>query len=458
LSNPQDRIRRVLEAPVASAILGLAIPSLAITVAQVLTGVADTALAARFTTAHLAALALVVPFFSLIQMVSLGGMGGAISSSVGRSLGAKDLAKARILVWQGVYLSAASGLLFGLLWWLCGRGVLELVGADSTTRVLAYDYGLWLFAPCAVMWCQNALSSALRGAGDVPVLVKVLIPAYLLQTCLAVCLTLASPHLGLAGLALGQLGGTIYGFINLLRYLYRPSTPLCLKGVPARVFRPAFTALARFAFVTSTSSLQTGVTLILTMSLASALGREAVAAYGVASRLEFLLVVLLSSLGTALVTVTSVNLGAKKYHRARRSAALSLVGIAFAFGIFGFAIAWIPQLWLHLFTLQPSVANTAAAYLHAVAWWWPLLGVGLISYFLGQGIGRPWPFLAGGTLRLVSLLAIPFLIGRDMAGFTHAVIGSYVAFGLYAVVQAWISIKPLGMELPLKTAESRALP
>jgi len=443
MSAPKDRLRRIIENPVSGVLASLAVPSMAISAAQVLTGVVDTALMSRFTIAHLAALALVVPFFSMVQMVSVGGMGGAIASMIGRALGAKDLAKARALVWQGQYMAVLAGLACALFWWLAGPRLLQGLSADARTVELAYHYGLWLFLPGITLWCQNALSSALRGAGEVTVLLHSLIPAYLLQGLLAAALIWLWPELDLAALGLAQLAGALFAYGRLLLHLHTGKTPLNLAGSPRGLQPQVLRELGRLALATSASSLQSGVTLVLTLALAVKLGTEAVAAYGIAARLEFLMVILLSSVGSAAVTVTSVNLGAQRLARVHRAAWVGTLLVGTAFAALGLIVYAAPQLWPSLFQLEPRVAANAAGYLRAVAPCWGLLGLGLMSYFVGQGIGRPLPFLLGGTVRLLALLLLAWIsAATSLVGFGQVVTLSYAVFGLYGLAMLWQCTRP----------------
>jgi Na+-driven multidrug efflux pump len=66
----------------------------------------------------------------------------------------------------------------------------------------------------------------------------------------------------------------------------------------------------------------------------------------------------------------------------------------------------LPELWVGLFSRDPAVIDIGVQYLHRVAPFYALYGVGMSLYFSSQGAGRMlWPFLAG-IGRLVAIMVI----------------------------------------------------
>src|SRR6266571_6020317 len=82
------RTRVLLEAPIASTLLRLAMPNVLVMLAQASTGLVETYFVGKLGTDALAGVALVFPGVMLMQMMSAGAMGGGISSAIARALGA----------------------------------------------------------------------------------------------------------------------------------------------------------------------------------------------------------------------------------------------------------------------------------------------------------------------------------------------------------------------------------
>src|ERR1700727_3573548 len=96
------RTRMLLEAPIGSTILRLALPNVVVMVVQASIGLIETYFVAKLGLDALAGMALVFPLFMLLQMVSAGAMGGGILSAVARALGGGHRERANELVWDAV--------------------------------------------------------------------------------------------------------------------------------------------------------------------------------------------------------------------------------------------------------------------------------------------------------------------------------------------------------------------
>ena len=148
--------------------------------------------------------------------------------------------------------------------------------------------------------------------------------------------------------------------------------------------------------MSSLGALQLSLNTIVLTGAVGLFGAEALAGYGIASRLDFLLIPVMFGLGTAVVTMTGTNVGAGNLARARRISWTAVVIAAAFTGGIGVVVAAVPSLWLGVFTRDPMVLATGAAYLRHVGPLYGAMGVGMQAYFAMQGYGRVlWPFLAG---------------------------------------------------------------
>ncbi|MBV6650580.1 MAG: MATE family efflux transporter, partial [Hoeflea sp.] len=83
-----SRTRLLIEAPIAPTLAKLAAPNVLAMFVQAAQGIAEAYFASLLGVTALAGLALVFPLVMLTQMLSAGAIGGAISASVARALGA----------------------------------------------------------------------------------------------------------------------------------------------------------------------------------------------------------------------------------------------------------------------------------------------------------------------------------------------------------------------------------
>src|SRR5205085_10650141 len=132
----------------------------------------------------------------------------------------------------------------------------------------------------------------------------------------------------------------------------------------ARLRAPFFADILRVGVVGAISTLQTTLTVALTIALVGAHGGpDAVAGYGTGARLEYLLIPLVFGLGAPMVALVGTNIGAGQRDRALR---IALTGGALAFAMseaVGVAAALWPEAWLGLFGNDPRMLATGIDYL-----------------------------------------------------------------------------------------------
>ncbi len=157
------------------------------------------------------------------------------------------------------------------------------------------------------------------------------------------------------------------------------------------------------ALATINPLLTNGLVAALTTLVGAYAGTAALAGFGTAARLEYLVIPLAFGIGAPLVAMVGSNIGAGQSARALR---IALTGGAMAFVLaesIGLAAAFWPRAWMELFTAEPQAIDAGAAYLRRVGPVLGFFGIGLTLYFASQGAGRlKWPLLAGATRLLVS--------------------------------------------------------
>src|SRR5206468_791354 len=85
-----------------------------------LVGVAETYFVSFLGTEALAGVSLVFPIFMLMQMMSNGGIGGGVASSIARAMGAGKVAEAEALALNALVLAIVFGVIFAGAEWRLG--------------------------------------------------------------------------------------------------------------------------------------------------------------------------------------------------------------------------------------------------------------------------------------------------------------------------------------------------
>lgn len=388
--------------PIVATMFRLALPTVSVLVVQTLVSVAETFYVSFLGTTAIAGVSLVFPVVMLMTMMSNGGIGGGVSSAVAREIGAGRQKDADALLLHAIVLAVAFGVLFtgGAL--IFGPNLYRSLGGHAAILTAALTYSTFLFAGAVPIWLVNLIASALRGAGDVkvPALVTLVGAATLIPLSPAFIFGFGPvPRMGVAGAGLAVCIYYVAASLALIAYLASGRATLLLRVVPLQM--RLFRLILGVGLLAAVGTLQTNITVVLLTGAAGSFGTAALAGYGIASRLDYLLIPLLFGIGAAVLTMVGTNVGAGKTARAKQ---IAWTGAAAGFlltGTIGGAAALFPGAWLGLFTHDTAVATTGILYLRTVAPFYALYGAGFILYFASQGAGRvTWPFVAG-TARLV---------------------------------------------------------
>jgi putative MATE family efflux protein len=424
----------MLDGPILSTMLRLALPTVAVLVVQTLVTVAETFYVGFLGTAALAGVSLVFPIAMLMTMMSGGAVGGGVASAVARKIGAGRREDADALLWHAVVIALGFGGLFMTAALVCGPALYYALGGRGATLQAALVYSEFLFAGSIGIWLVNLTSAALRGAGDVK------IPAVVTAAGAAVVIALSPalifgfgpiPRLGIAGAGVAVTLYYAAASLALVAYLASGRGTLRLRISPLQV--RLFGEILRVGLLSAAGTLQTNLTVVLITGAVAGFGTAALAGYGIASRLDYVLIPLLFGVGSAAVTMVGTNVGAGAPARARRVAWIgALVGTLMT-GAIGTAAALFPAAWVGSFTHDPAVLATGATYLRIVAPFYAFIGLGMLLYFSSQGAGRMiWPFLAGTARLLITAGLGCWLVARAGIGLSTLfaiVCAGSVAFG-----------------------------
>ncbi len=117
---------------------------------------------------------------------------------------------------------------------------------------------------------------------------------------------------------------------------------------------------------TAFNAVLTNLTVILVTAAVGLFGTSALAGYGIASRLDYIMIPLLFGISTATLTMVGVNMGAGQTARARAGSggSAACVGMIMT-GTIGLLVAIFPTAWLNLFSHDAEVVNEGMTYLRS---------------------------------------------------------------------------------------------
>jgi putative MATE family efflux protein len=434
----------LLTAPILPTLLRLALPTVTVLVAQTAVNIAEAYYVGFLGTDALAGAALVFPIFMLMTMMSNGGLGSGVASSVARAVGGGRREDADALLFHAVVLAIIVGSLFTAGTILGGPLLYSALGGKDEALHAAVTYSNYLFAGSIPVWIVNLQAGALRGSGNVTVPAIVTLVGALVMIPLSPILIFGFgpfPRLGIGGAGVAFALYYVAAMLFLLRYMASGRSGLTFKAVPLRARLLA--DILKVGVPTALNAVLTNLTVILVTGAVGLFGTTALAGYGIASRLDYIMIPLLFGISTATLTMVGVNMGAGQTARARKIGWTSGIAGMIMTGTIGLAVAAFPTAWLNLFSHDAEVVHQGTIYLRIVAPAYCALGFGFVVAFAAQGTGRAlWPLAASSARILIAAgcgwIAVAYF-GAAMAGLATMVTVSLIA---YAAICSIIMLSP----------------
>jgi len=421
--------------------------------------IADTYFVGQLGTLPLAAMGFTFPVAFSLVAIGLG-VGIGVSSVLSRLLGTGDRDRVQRITTHALMLAAFLGLIVMAAGLVSIDPVFTALGADAQTLPLIRDYMEVYYFGGFFMILPMVGNFAMRAAGDAR------IPALILTTSAVINIVLdpllifgwlGFPRLELRGAAIATVfanGTTVLASVAILywrerlirlRYLI----PIELWDSWRRVLHVGIPATA--------SNLLSPATVGVITFFVAGFGPAAVAGFGVASRVEALVMIIIFSVTSSVGPFTGQNYGAGRLDRVRRIAWLSEL-----FCI-GYAIAAAAVLWLvarplvALFNDNADVIATATAYLVIVPFSLSGFGVMLVAVAAFNALGRPLPATFLTFIKLfLAYIPAAWLLSQALGiqGIFWANAAAHLIFG--AVGFVWLRRMLDSLSAPVSGAESNS--
>jgi putative MATE family efflux protein len=362
-----SKFTAILSGPIVPTLVRLTLPVIGVIGAQTAVALLEAYWVSHLGTDAIAGVSLVLPLLVLMGTMSNGGIGGGVSSAVSRALGAGRVSDANALLVHAIIIACLFGGAFTVGFVAFGRAIYTGLGGVGASLENALVFSAWVFGGAIVIWVFNLMGSALRGAGDVklPAVISLIGAAVLIPVSPVLIFGLGPiPALGLSGAGLATVGYYVGALVVLTRHLLRGDGPLKLTATAIELRH--FIEILRVGLVSAAGTLIASITAVALIGIVGQAGPEVLAGYGIASRLESLLVPILFGLGTGVITMIGAATGAGDIARARRVAWLA-AGLAFVVTeAIGLLVAFAPELWMGVLSDDRTVRATGSTYLRVV--------------------------------------------------------------------------------------------
>ncbi|MGB0968525.1 MAG: MATE family efflux transporter [Halocynthiibacter sp.] len=394
-----DREIDLTEGSIAGHFRALAVPAAIGMVFSTLYNVVDIWFAGLISTEAQAGLAIGFQAFFITMAVGFG-LGSAMGALVGNARGRRESAEARALAAQGISYGAIAslGLMIAAIWF--GPLLIALVSEPGGYRDAGTQYFTWLIFALPGFLLAYGGNGILQARGDSVTLQRGLIAAFFANILLNPLLIYGIPGIwdgmGFNGIALStvisQSGVMIY---VLWRILGRDM----MQGLQRSEFTPD---MVKFKEITA-QMLPTSFAIVVMFAggfvvqfALKGFGEHALAAYGVALRVEQILLLPVLGMTGALLPIAAQNFGAGHADRVRDA-----VFFCWKLGFILMAVA-CPMLWfgggfaMSLFTDNADVIRVGQSYLRVDGFILPIYMMLFAINSLLQALKRPiWTLWIG---------------------------------------------------------------
>jgi putative MATE family efflux protein len=432
-----SRTRDLLEAPLLPTLFRLATPNVIGLFATTVVIGYDGYILGKIGPDALAGVALVLPLSMLLLQMVAGGIGGAVTAGVARALGGGRTEDADRLAQHALLIAVLLALPFMLALLGFGSGIYRAMGGRAGALEAALSYSNVFFSGALLVCLGNILAAIVRGAGNMVLPSGLMLATALVHLALCPLLVFGwGPFagFGLPGAALSTLATSLVSIVVLLVHLNNGRSAVQLGRQRWRLSGEYLRAILRVGAPASLSPVLSNSSIAAATALIGSYGTAALAGYGVAARLEYIMIPIVFGFGTALTTLVATNMGAGQPERALRATWTGGAVVAVITGVIGLVAAIEPGLWMNHFSQDPAVLAFGSSYLQIVGASYSLFGLGLALFFASQGAGRMfWP-LAGSVARLVTVALGGWLVVHvwqlPASGFFVVIAAGFVVYAL----------------------------
>jgi putative MATE family efflux protein len=365
------------------------------------------------------------------------GLGIAASALVSRSLGARELEKARRYATSALAATTAVAILIAVLTALFTDPLLAVLGATGEAAAEARRYLHTLMPGFPAIAAAVSCSFILRAIGDPTRAMYVTLVAAAINGVLDP-ITILVLGLGLQGAAVSTLAAYL---VSLLVGLYgvqrvhRMLAPFRLEHFREDL-RPVF-AIAIPAMLTQ---LATPFAAAYLTRIAAEFGDEAVAAIAIINRLVPVAFGVIFSLSSAVGPIIGQNYGAGEFGRVRQSLHDAIVFACTYTLLTAFALFLLRNIVPAIFNVHGDTAALVTFYCTYVAVSFAFTGAQFVAQAAFNNLGRPhWSTVTNWGRATIG--TVPFLhFGAMIAGAAGMLVGSAlgsVIFGTVAVAAAY---------------------
>ncbi len=385
----------------------------------------------------LAAHAFSFPILMIVTSVAIG-LGAGTSSVVARAIGAHDLRRARRLATDSLFLSFLITAAFCILGVLTINPLFRLLGAPDDMIPMIRSFMLILYSGVPFVVVGMVGMASMRATGDTRLPSKLMILGSILNVLLDPIFIFGFgpiPALGLNGAAVAALMARGVIFVGAL-YLLRGRLNMISFNRPDPVeLRQSWRDILHVGIPAAGTNAIVPIATAIIIAMISGYGPEAVAGFGVASRIESLVLVMFYALSAVIGPFVGQNLAAGKELRIMEALRLCMIFCVVAgligAGVLALSAGFLPT----LFSDNDDVVRVTRLFLWIAPLGYGGYGLVMVMNASFNGLGKPMPGVVVSLLRTI-ILYVPLAL---IAEYYYGMVGIFAAYAAANVITGFVA-------------------
>jgi putative MATE family efflux protein len=390
-------------------VIRMAVPMLAGTFAINAYHLVDTWFVSRLGTNALAAMSFTFPVVMLLGFI-MRGLGTGAMTVVAHSLGRGKQKTAARITTHAAFLSSSVALGLTAVGLLTVKPLFMRLGAGGEVLALTHQYMVIWYCGLLFRVLHMLLADIIIGTGHTKAVSLLMVFGTALNFILDPIMIFGLwgfPRMGIQGAALATVISEALVLAAAFQFIHKRYRLILFAPHSFDRIAASWRRILHIGIPTTLSSILTPLSAMIVVKIIAKFGDAAVAAVGVASRIEMFAFMIPMTVGMSLVPFIAQNYGAKRFDRiqsVRKGAMLFAL-------VFGFIIAVvfliIARLLGKLFSSDPEVINILVRYIYVTCFGYGFLEVHRYATFCFTGIHQPVSSAFLTVIRVV-LLMIPF--------------------------------------------------
>jgi putative MATE family efflux protein len=433
----QSEKARLTEGPVGKHLVVMTVPVLLGIITMMGQALIDAWFLGRVGDRALAAHAFSFPILMIVTSVAIG-LGAGTSSVVARAIGSNDHRRARRLTTDSLLLSFLITAGVSAIGVATIDPLFRLLGAPDDMIPLIRGFMTILYAGVPFVVVGMVGMASMRATGDTRLPSKLMIIGSILNVALDPILIFGVgpiPAYGLNGAAIAALmarGAIFIGALILLRGRLRM---ISFKLPHVDELRKSWRDILHVGIPAAGTNVIVPVGAAIVTAMIARYGPDAVAGFGVASRIESMTLVVYYAMSAVIGPFVGQNLSSGKEARileALRLCAWFCIGSGL---LMAGALALSSEFLPGLFSGNPAVIEVASVYLLIAPFSYGAYGMVMVMNASFNGLGHPMPAVGISLGRILALYLPLAIVGMHLMG----AVGIFGAYAIANVVSGIIA-------------------